>query len=261
MALKSNQHITTMPSISGQLIVAIGGSAGIGLAVAKLAAADGVHIAIVSSKPTRIAAAVETLKTNAPNVRIAGYVCDLRTEDVEARLEKVFTDIIADNKGQLIDHIIFTAGTEVATKPLKEINIDLIRKAGHVRFVVPLLVGKLAPRFVKNNFTSSIVLTTGSAAEKPVNEWSIIASYASGLFAVTRSLALELKPIRVNIVSPGAVDTELWQSKPEILAAFVENAFMGRVPQPEEVAEAYIYLMKDTNATGSVVNTNGGILL
>jgi NAD(P)-dependent dehydrogenase (short-subunit alcohol dehydrogenase family) len=250
-----------MPSISGQLIVAVGGSSGIGLAVTKLAAADGVHIAIVSSNPTRIAAAVETLKEKAPNIRITGYVCDLRKEDVEARLEKVFTDVIADNEGHLIDHIIFTAGTEVATKPLKEINIDLIRKAGHVRFVVPLLVGKLAPRFLKNNFTSSIVLTTGSAAEKPVSEWSIIASYASGLLAMTRSLALELRPIRVNIVSPGAVDTELWRSNPEMLAAFAKTAFMGRVCQAEEVAEAYIYLMKDTNATGSVVNTNGGILL
>jgi NAD(P)-dependent dehydrogenase (short-subunit alcohol dehydrogenase family) len=126
---------------------------------------------------------------------------------------------------------------------------------------VPLLIGKLAPRFLKNSYTSSIVLTTGSAAEKPVPEWAIMASYAAGLVAMTRSLALELRPVRVNIVSPGAVDTELWRSHGEMLDAIAATAILGRVCQPEEVAEAYIYLMKDTNATGSVVSSNGGSLL
>ena len=65
----------------------------------------------------------------------------------------------------------------------------------------------------------------------------------------------------MNIVSPGAVDTSLWDSHPDALAAFTETAFLGRVCHAEEVAEAYIYLMKDTNATGSVVNTNGGSFL
>jgi NAD(P)-dependent dehydrogenase (short-subunit alcohol dehydrogenase family) len=133
----------------------------------------------------------------------------------------------------LIDYIVLTAGSEIATIPLKEIDINIIRKAGQVRFVVPLLIGKLAPRFLKNSYTSSIIFTTGSAAEKPVSEWSIIASYASGLLAMTRNLALELRPIRANIVSPGAVDTELWQSKPEMLAAFAKTAFLGRVCQAE----------------------------
>jgi NAD(P)-dependent dehydrogenase (short-subunit alcohol dehydrogenase family) len=84
-----------MPSIPGQSIVVIGGSSGIGRAVAKLAAADGVNIAIVSSNPTRVAAAVESLKKEVPNIRIPGYDCDdLSEEDVEARLEKVFTDVM-----------------------------------------------------------------------------------------------------------------------------------------------------------------------
>ena len=72
------------------------------------------------------------------------------------------------------------------------------------------MVGKLAPRFLKPRFQSSIILTTGSVSEKPFPNWSLVAGYATGLHGMTRSLALDLKPLRVNLVSPGAVETPLW---------------------------------------------------
>ena len=57
---------------------------------------------------------------------------------------------------------------------------------------------------------SSITFTTGAVSEKPIPNWAMINSYATGLQGMTRGLALDMKPIRVNLVSPGAVDTELW---------------------------------------------------
>jgi NAD(P)-dependent dehydrogenase (short-subunit alcohol dehydrogenase family) len=79
---------------------------------------------------------------------------------------------------------------------------------------------------------------------------------------MTRNLAVYLKPIRVNLVSPGAVNTELWGSTREEFAAQIsKTSFMGKVASAEEVAESYIYIMKDTNATGSIVSTNGGDIL
>jgi NAD(P)-dependent dehydrogenase (short-subunit alcohol dehydrogenase family) len=79
---------------------------------------------------------------------------------------------------------------------------------------------------------------------------------------MTRNLAVDLQPIRVNLVSPGAVDTELWgPNRESLIAQFSKTAFMGRVATADEVAESYVYLMKDTNATGSTVSTNGGVLL
>jgi NAD(P)-dependent dehydrogenase (short-subunit alcohol dehydrogenase family) len=251
-----------MPSISGQSIVIIGGSSGIGFSVAKLALAEGVRVAIVSSNPNRVASAVQDLKSTFPNGQITGSVCDLKQEDVEARLEKLLTDIVVANGGAPLDHIVFTAGDSLSMKPMPEIDIDFIRMAGHVRFVVPLLVAKLAPRFLKPSYTSSLIMTSGAVSEKPMPTWSVVAAYGAGLYGMTRNLALDLKPLRVNLVSPGAVNTEMWGPSREAFAAQVaKTALLGKVATADEVAESYIYLMKDTNATASIVSTNGGSLI
>jgi NAD(P)-dependent dehydrogenase (short-subunit alcohol dehydrogenase family) len=251
-----------MPSISSQSILIIGGSAGIGFAVAKLALKEGVRVAIVSSNPTRVATAVENLKKEFPGGQIIGHECNLKAGNVEARLEKVFTETVAANGGNALDHIIFTAGDSLAVKSLKEIDINFIQEAGKVRFVAPLLVAKLAPGFIKNNSSSSLILTTGSVSQKPAPDYSVAASFLSGLHGMTRNLAVDLKPIRVNLVSPSAVDTELWGSGRDAFVAHVnKTSFMGKIATAEEVAESYIYLMKDTYSTGSIVSTNGGNLL
>lgn len=82
---------------------------------------------------------------------------------------------------------------------------------------------------------------------------------------MTRSLALELKPIRVNLVSPGPVDTEFWKMPEEHKQASFEQIAgkmpTGRVGRVEDVVESYLYLIKDENATGSMVSTNSGSLL
>lgn len=251
-----------MPSIARQSIIIIGGSSGIGFGVARLALKEYLSVAIASSNPDRVAAAVAKLTKEFPGQKITGHTCNLITENVESDLEKLFVDASASHGGILFDHVIFTAGNALLAKPLGDINIEVIRDAGRVRFVAPLLVAKLAPRYLKKDYSSSIILTGGSVSQKPVANWSIVASYASGLTGMTRNLALDLKPIRVNLVIPGAVDTELWGANREALIARIsKTAFMGKAGTPEEAAESYIYLMRDTNATGSIVSTNGGGLL
>lgn len=94
----------------------------------------------------------------------------------------------------------------------------------------------------------------------------MVAGFATGLHGLTRNLALDLKPIRVNLVSPGVVETELWDSfdkeaKKQHLEGIAEKAPTGRVAQPEDVAEAYLFLMKDPSVTGTVVDSNSGALL
>lgn len=84
---------------------------------------------------------------------------------------------------------------------------------------------------------------------------------------MTRNLAFDLQPIRVNLVSPGAIKTELWDSmadekaKQAMFEQVAKAAPTGRLGQPEDVAEAYLFLMKDANVTGTVVDSNSGALL
>jgi NAD(P)-dependent dehydrogenase (short-subunit alcohol dehydrogenase family) len=80
---------------------------------------------------------------------------------------------------------------------------------------------------------------------------------------MTRNLALDLKPIRVNLVSPGAVDTELWngwskEQKEGMFKSIAGSALTGRVGTPDDLAEQYLALLRDYNVTGSVVRSDGG---
>ncbi|CAG8226464.1 unnamed protein product [Penicillium salamii] len=243
-----------MPSIANKSVLVIGGSSGIGYAVAEKCLAEGAKVHIASSSPSRVNASVSSLKEQFPKGDISGHICDLADQNVEQNLEKLLEAI------KPLDHIVFTAGDALALTPLEKIDLEAIQKAGHIRFAVPLLVAKLAPRFLNPSFQSSYTLTTGVGSQKPFPNWSLISGYLSGLHGMTRNLALDLKPLRVNLVSPGVVDTPLWgpDGVPEEMS---QHTTLGKVGTPEEVAEAYLYLMKDTNATGSCISTNGGSLL
>jgi NAD(P)-dependent dehydrogenase (short-subunit alcohol dehydrogenase family) len=135
-----------------------------------------------------------------------------------------------------------------------------------VRFFAPILLAKHASKYLTPGPASSITLTTGTLADRPIQDWTIPAGYAGGLHSLTRNLALDLKPIRVNLISPGGVDTELWDTIPEanrkaVYEGIAKATTTGAIGKVEDVAEAYLYVMKDKNVSGSVIATNGGRLL
>jgi NAD(P)-dependent dehydrogenase (short-subunit alcohol dehydrogenase family) len=84
--------------------------------------------------------------------------------------------------------------------------------------------------------------------------------------SIARSLAVDLAPVRVNVVHPGATRTELWDEMPAeapeaTWAAIAKGCTTGAVRDPEDVTEAFLYLMKDVNCSGSVIHTSGGSLV
>ena len=218
---------------------------------------------ISSSQQARVDAAVERLKKAYPSAisRTAGYACGLGDEDtLEKNVESLFEKV-----GQL-DHIIYSAGDRLASMPLQDATLAKIKQAGMVRFFAPLIVAKVGSRYLSAGPQASITLTTGAVSEKPIAGWSVVGSYASGLHAMTRGLALDLKPVRVNLISPGAVDTELWDHMPpeqreKTLERLGKHSATGKIGQPEDVAEAYLYCLRDWNLTGSMISTNSGSLL
>ncbi|GFF58252.1 uncharacterized oxidoreductase YkvO [Aspergillus udagawae] len=230
-----------MPSIQDSTILIIGGSSGIGYGVAEKCLTEGARVHIASSNESRVQSSTKSLREKISNAPIFGHVCDLSGADVEKNLEQLLSTVAP------IDHIVFTAGDSLAVMPLGSINLDLIQRAGHIRFAVPLLMAKVAPRFLKPGYQSSITLATGAGSQKPSPGWSLVAGYLTGLHGLTRNLALDLKPLRVNL---GGVPDEM-----------KNYTTLGKVGTPDEVAEAYVYLMKDTNATGSCISTNAGSLL
>ena len=99
-----------------------------------------------------------------------------------------------------------------------------------MRFIAPLLVAKVGSRYLKRGVESSIVFTTGSVAEKPIPGWSVVASYAAGLHGMVRNLAVDLKPVRVNLVSPGPVDTALWKGMKDGEKEGMFKEISGKMP-------------------------------
>ena len=244
-------------------ILVFGGSSGIGYSVAEASLEFGASVIISSSQKSRVDDAIDRLLKTYPSAggRISGYACDLSSPSLEANILHLYTQC-----GSKLDHIVFTAGEKLAVMPIEDATLENIQKAGMVRFFAPLLVAKHAKKYLNAGPASSITLTTGAVSEKPLPHWSVVASYATGLHGMTRNLALDLAPIRVNLISPGAVLTPLWDSmKPDEKQSFMEGikktCTTGEIGRPEDVAESYLYVMRDRNCTGSVIDTNGGGLL
>jgi NAD(P)-dependent dehydrogenase (short-subunit alcohol dehydrogenase family) len=239
-------------------VLVIGGTSGIGFGVAQAALSAGAEkVTISSSNAQRVQSRVKEIQQIYPTRTVQGETCDLSGEDIEEQLEALFKKI-----GE-VNHIVFTAGDALAMKGIADWDLKFIHAAGQVRFVAPLLVAKIGSKYLPKSASSSIIFTGGSVAEHPMPNWSVVASYSSGLHGMTRNLALDLKPVRVNLVQPGAVDTDLWKGMGEegrkaMFDGLAKTLPTGRPPTVEDVAEAYVYFMKDRNATGQIVRTDGG---
>jgi len=109
-------------------------------------------------------------------------------------------------------------------------------------------------------------LTNGIAGLRPRKGWTVAASICGATEALTRALAVELAPIRVNAVCPGPVKTELWSEMPEAEreAMYRETARrlpVGRVGEAQDLAQTYLYLMQEPYSTGQVIVVDGGAVL
>ena len=182
---------------------------------------------------------------------------------MRANLESLLKSV---TRAQPLDHIVFTAGDGIKIRPIAELEVESIQRLGYVRFFGPMLLGGLAKTYMKHSKTSSITLTSGTNIQKPGKGWTAVAGYGAGTEGIARGLAVDLAPIRVNTVSPGAVHTEMFDDIPEarlpsVLSSFRDRSLTDSVGTPEQLSEAYIYLMRCSFACGSVVEVNGGSLL
>ena len=236
-------------SLKGQHVVVIGGSSGIGFAVAKGALADGASVTIGSSNPQNVEAAVGRLGAGA-----AGQAVDVKTDtDVATFFERV---------GRL-DHLVFTAGDwgGRGARSIGDTNFADAQRLFDVRFWGALTAIKYAtPRMPANG---SVTLTNGMIAHRPRKGTPISTAMAGALEHLTRGLAVDLAPIRVNAVCPAAIRTDVWNSIPETdrearFAEMTRRQPVARIGEPEEVAEAYLYLMRGGYTTGQVLLVDGG---
>lgn len=259
-----NMAPQTYKKLQGKHVLIIGGSSGIGLAVAEAAIADGAKVTISSSSQAKIDSAVASLSSSYSDSTIRGIPADLSKPSVESDLDNLFQSV-QDTQGT-INHVVYTASDGLSLGGLDSVTAEGIHKATHFRMVVPILLGKTAARYLPKSNLSSLILTSGSLSDRPTEGSAVVSYFAGGLVSLTRALAVNLAPVRVNVVRPGFVDTGLWGfMSPEAKAAMVKGAeermLTRKFGAVEDVAEAYVWLLKDGNVTGTVAGTDSGALL
>ena len=258
-----------LTKLANSRILIIGGTSGIGYAVAECLLEHDSTIIIASSNQQRVSDKVDTLKQAYPSraSRISGFTCDLANQySCENNIKQLF-EKATDNGAHKLDHIIHTAGDAITIPTLQDVTVDPLVERGMVRFYAVILLFKYAPQFLNPGPSSSIVLTTGTTAQRPYPGQATLVGYAAGLEGVCKGMALDLAPLRVVLVSVGPVKTELWdrlgrseEQQRQMLKKF-EDLPTGGVGKPEDVAEAYVYALKDRNCTGCVVTSDGGRLV
>jgi NAD(P)-dependent dehydrogenase (short-subunit alcohol dehydrogenase family) len=112
----------------------------------------------------------------------------------------------------------------------------------------------------------SIVLTTGTAADRPGPGWALAASICGAINGLTRALAVELAPIRVNAVAPGVVRSPLWRlmeeaDREQLYQSIGSSLPAGRIGEVDDVAKAYLYCLTQSFATGTILTVDGGTVL
>ena len=253
--------------LKGARVLVIGGTSGIGFGIAEALLENDAKVLVSSSSQERVSKAVERLKSLNPTAdgRIQGLVCNLGSQDdVESEVKELFLKVAEGGK---LDHVVYTAGDALTVGRFEDFSLKEIQQAGMVRFFGVLVVAQQLRQHLKEGPASSFIMTTGGLSQRPRKDWTVIMSYLTGLEGMSRALARDLAPIRVNLVGPGPVDTELWDSHKEtgnldeLKSSIASTMATGRFGQVEDVVESYLYLMKDHNTTGSIVYSNGGGLL
>ena len=247
---KKENPVRQASGLHSQRVVILGGSSGIGLAVAEQAASQGAKIVIASSSAERVQNAIELLGRN-----VQGHTLDLSDEQA---VETLFAKLGA------FDHLVFTAGESLYLQDLAATDLNQARRAFDLRYWAALAAVKYGSKSIRKG--GSIVLTTGVAGRRPHKGWVIAASVCGTIEALTRALALELAPTRVNAVSPGVVRTNLWQNMPvvereDMYESVGKSLPVGRVGQPHDIAQAYLFLMQEGFSSGQTLVVDGGTVL
>ena len=235
--------MTDDPELAGQTVVVLGGSSGIGLETARRARAEGANVILTAREPERLYRV---------GLELGAKIAAFDVNDAE-RLTDFFGELRAS-----IDHLLVSGGGPDYV-PFADLDTAGIRR-GVERIVLSMRIAVAAKDAVRP--TGSLILIGGTAGRRP-SAGPLVSAATVSMPALTRSLALELAPIRVNHIAPGFVDTPLSASllggeldarRAELRATLP----IRRVVGPADVAALAVELMSNTAVTGATFDIDGG---
>ncbi len=234
------------PGLLGQTVVVIGGSAGIGLETARLARAEGAKLILAARNPEHLEHASRELGA------LSSAAFDATDFD---QLKRFFDELPTP-----IDHVLVT-GPGPYYAPLAEFDFEKARRDVESHLFLPLQVARDAAKKVRPG--GALLFMSGTGGRRTVKGFALISALTAALPALTRNLALELAPVRVNLIAAGFVDTPLsaallgdqLDARREQLRTTLP---IGRVVGPADVAALAVHLMTNTAVTGATYDIDGG---
>ena len=231
--------------LKGKKVVVVGGSSGIGLATAEMAKRKGADVIVASRNAAKLDSVAERLNA----VAIPADVTS----------EQSVTDLF--RRCGPVDHVVVTAA-QLKTGPFRTVSMDDVRSTMESKFWGAWRVARAADI----RAGGSLTLVTGFLSVRPRPNSAIVGAANGALESLSRALALELAPVRVNAVSPGVIDTPIRAAMPEearrdMLAKTAASLPVGRVGQGEDIARQILAFMANGFATGSIVYIDGGALV
>jgi NAD(P)-dependent dehydrogenase (short-subunit alcohol dehydrogenase family) len=235
-----------MSLLAGQVVVVLGGSAGIGLETARSARAAGADVIITARNPERVEQA-------------AAEIGALGTAAFDATDPRALAKFFDGLPGQ-IDHVLLTGGGPYYA-PLAELDFDQAARDYDRHILTPLRIARHAVGTVRPGGT--LLFMGGTGGRRAAVGLATAGALTAALVATTRNLAVEIAPIRVNLIAAGFVDTPLsatllgdqLDARREQLRSSLP---IGRVVGPEDVAALAVHLMTNTALTGATYDIDGG---
>ena len=242
-----------MGNLTGQTVVVVGGSSGIGLGVAKLASQHGAHVVIASRTESRLEAAKQEIGSS-----VDSYVFDV----TDSGSHETFFSAVGN-----FDHLVFTSHgspTEVLPgiyRDIVDLDIDACREFMEAKFWGPMLASRVALEHISPQ--GSIAFTSGCASRVWLEKHGIMAAVNCAIEGFVKKAAHEYGPVRVNAIVPSLTKTPTFdeldeEEKQAYYKYFGDRLPVGEVASSEDVAEAYIFAMTAKMVTGSWIDIDGG---
>jgi NAD(P)-dependent dehydrogenase (short-subunit alcohol dehydrogenase family) len=227
-------------------VVIVGGSSGIGNAIARRALQDGASVVIAGRSQDKLDAA---------KILLGGLV---ETIAFDAGDPQAAADVYAGIGP--IDHLVSTAAS-LTYAPIASIDLDAVEAMISTKIRGPLLAARFAADKIREG--GSMTFLTGLAAYRPTLGTVVVATVNAALEGMVKALAVELAPLRVNGLSPGVTDTPGWdfmpgQDREKLFAELRTSLPARRIGAPEDIAAAALLLMTNPFITGTVLDVDGG---
>ncbi len=230
-------------------VIVIGGTSGIGLATARQLAAEGARVTVAGRDPEKIAA-------------VRNKAAELAVEAVDASSAEALHAFF--QRHAPVDDLILTASGGKGAGHFRELDLSTLMKGFEEKFFTQIRSAQLALPFLSRDASITFVTAITARAAEPGTAG--LAAINGAIESMIKPLATELKPVRINAVSPGVIETSWWDRVPseareQLLKRYANASLVGRNGTAEDVADAIVLLVKNSFMTGTVIEVDGGLHL